>query len=241
MASGLIASTVRYEPTWKRSPALGTGWTDRASMASRPANPAFSVVTENPAMSMSPQAAPVLGQKLSCTAPEPTMAKSAAQASAMTGWYSVMAASWRLSSSCLPLIPPAALHHSTKASPVSKISWFRPGRPSKPGSDTVPRVMVSSVIPWVSSGPAVDSSPPPSFGPHTPARSPKSPAPPPSAAVVSVVLSAPPDESSPRSPPQAADTSAATASTANRTRRFFMVPPVDVGPPVDEGVSLARI
>ena len=210
-------------------------------MASRPASPAFSVVTEKPAMSMSPHAAPVSGQKLSCTAPEPTMAKSDSQASAMTGWYSVMAASWRLSSSCLPLMPPAALHHSTKASPVSKISWFRPGRPSNPGSDTVPRVIVSSVIPWVSSGPAVESSPPPSLGPQMPVRSPKSPAPPPAAAVVSVVLSAPPEASSPRSPPHAAARSAATASTANRTRRAFMVPPVDVGPPVDDPASLARI
>ena len=200
-------------------------------MASRPARPAFAVVTENPAMSMRPQAAPTSGQKLSCTAPEPTMPKSVWQASAMTGWYSVMAASWRLSSSCRPLIPPAALHHSTKASPASKISWFRPGRPSKPGSDTVPTVMVSSVMPWVSSGPASDSSPPPSLGPQTPVRSPKSPAPPPAAAVVSVeAASAPSDESVPRSPLHPAATSAPTAITANRTRRGFMVPPMRPAP-----------
>jgi hypothetical protein len=51
-----------------------------------PATPDFSGVSEKPAMSMSPQAAPASGQKLSWIAPEPTMPKSVRHDSAMTGW-----------------------------------------------------------------------------------------------------------------------------------------------------------
>jgi hypothetical protein len=46
----------------------------------------LSGVTEKPAMSIRSQAAPVVGHRLSCTAPSPTMAKSVPQASVITGW-----------------------------------------------------------------------------------------------------------------------------------------------------------
>ena len=114
-ASGNSSSRIVAAPIGNWSSGLGTGWTDRASIGSWPATPAFSGVTEKPAMSIRPQAAPMSGQKLSCTAPEPTMAKSSSHACWMTGWYSVIAASCWLTSICLPLMPPAALHHSAKA------------------------------------------------------------------------------------------------------------------------------
>jgi hypothetical protein len=233
---------ITYEPVWYLSDGFGTGWIERASMGSRPLVPALSGVTEKPATSMRPQEAPTSGQKLSWTAPEPTMAKSSLQDCSSTGWYSVTAASRKFRTICLPLMPPASLHHCTKASLASKISWFRPGRPSKPGSDTVPTTISSALMPWVSAGSVVVTSPPPSFGPQTPSRSPKSPA----AAVPTVVsdgvLSAPPDSSSPRSLPQLAATSAAMPISASSARRRpFMVPPLARRPPGRRGTTIARI
>ena len=69
-------------------------------------------------------------------------------------------------------MPPASLHQSTNTLEASNSSWFSPGRPTKPGSETVPTLMESPVTPC-----AVSPFSPPSAGPHTPFNVPKSPGP----------------------------------------------------------------
>ena len=44
-------------------------------------------------------------------------------------------------------MPPASLHHLTKASPTSKNSWPRPGATDEPVSAIVPTLMVVALMP----------------------------------------------------------------------------------------------
>src|SRR5690349_8278032 len=59
----------------------------------------------------------------------------------------VSAASRLCRTSLRPRIPPAALHHPTKASAESNNSWLRPGTAVLPGSDMVATLIVVSVTP----------------------------------------------------------------------------------------------
>src|SRR5690242_6946226 len=45
-------------------------------------------------------------------------------------------------------MPPRSLHQAANTSAVSNSSWFRPGRPAKPGSENVATLMDVGVTPW---------------------------------------------------------------------------------------------
>ena len=150
--------------------------------------------------------------------PPTSMKSPSSQASIIRAWCSVSFASRSLSSSLRPLIPPASLHHAVNASALSKISWFRPGRPEKPGSETVPTWMESAVTPT-----SVASSVAPSgAGPHTFPRSPNSPRPGPVSDVDGAVVAPSgavvpsPSVAASSERPHATATSAKTATTATR-------------------------
>jgi len=107
------------------------------------------------------------------TAPPPTSAKSSAHDSVMRCLYSVSFASRSVRSILRPSMPPAALHQSTKTLEASNSSWFRPGRPTKPGSETVPTLIESALTPCE----PVPLVVPDFAGPQTSFRVPKSPGP----------------------------------------------------------------
>ena len=163
------------------------------------------------------------------TAPPPTLKKSPSSQASMTRcWNSVSFASRSFSTILRPLMPPWSLHHFENASAVSNISWFRPKRPWKPGSEKVETWIESAVTP----GSVVDGA----FWPfaaglqRTP-RSPNAPAsrplfPPAVVSDVWPLFPLPPlsafVDSSLR--PHAATTSTSTLAIASKRRRVTVPP-----------------
>src|SRR4051794_2292851 len=138
--AGNFLPRYRYSPIAMLSIGFGSGCTTRSA-------PRASAVTTWPAMSGSRHWSRVWTPWLSNTAPPPTRKKSCAQASVMRALTSNRAESCWLTTILRPLMPPAALHHLLNTSAVSKSSWSRPGRPTKPGSANVPTLISVGVTP----------------------------------------------------------------------------------------------
>src|SRR3984893_5599075 len=148
--------------------------------------------------------------------PLPTRKKSTWQASIMRAATSLSLASHLSTESLRPLIPPAALHHPTKASAVSKSSWSRPGCAEVPGSAIVPTRISPSVTPSAVAPLALP-------GPHTAFTSPKSPEP----IFAAVVVAVPPFELPPdRLHPAASNT---TTSSGIDQRALRTTKPPGIG------------
>src|SRR3954451_8154084 len=160
------------------------------------------------------------------TAPPPTIMKSLEQASVIFACTWVRAESFLSTEILRPLIPPRSLHHAAKTSAVSNSSWFRPGRPAKPGSENVAILISVGVTPW-----AGDPVGFPAW--QTSVWVPKSAdlAPPPLDAAVVVDVSPPLLLSSSR--PHAAATIASASSSAKNRNRLTVPPRANRGAGAD--------